>query len=677
MLNKTDTINKLLILLLLFGLIVPYTVQAQIDTASPWPKFHKDIRNTGMSDNIGTTVGKLKWRFKTGAAVISSPILDSNAIIYVGSDDNNVYAINSESGAIHWQYKTGGAVRSSGAIDINGMLYIGSNDGKIYAFDTAVIDPKDQTTWIPEWTYKFSAGSVGAISSPPTIDENGDIIFGSNDGYLYSIDNTPSLNWRQPIGTTWGCPAIDVTTTPNRVFIGSWDARFYPDSNFTTTSPELYPDDSTFYGYDAFYILNINDGSRVTYDYIMDNGTVIPGAPYVIPGFSCVPGGIQASPVLTSDGSVIISWLLTYGDWPDFCDDDFSDNPIWKIGSGISSGYTLPLGGNDTYSTPAMVADGTYFVTSGSQIYKILPDGGTYYSVATIGERSESSPAVDKQLNIFVGSNGGYFYSVCSDCPETPILWQYPGEGEDPLKITSTGGTETIASIISSPAIGDDERHSVYVGASDGYIYAFYDGLRISGTIQLVDTSVTPPVTSPLAGVTVYLTDLTDNNAQVRDTLSETDGFYEFPGVLQNHQYKITVEKVGYVFNPQEATTTIKTKDADNIDFDASGGKTISGTIAFANGTAVSGATVSIETDDGTVDETTTTNALGYYEFTGLSFNTYTITPSKSSTGFTPPYKEIVIESTTIDTYTEDFEATSGYQISGTVIDDINDQGIV
>ena len=646
--------------MLLFGFIWPLSVQAQLDTTLPWPKFHKDIRNTGHSSNFGTTVGKLKWEFKTGADVVSSPALD-NSTLYIGSDDNYVYAIDQKTGILQWKYLTNGAVRSSPAIDINGILYVGSNDGYLYAFDTRSINPLQP---VPDWKYKFSASSAAAITSPPTIDELGNIYFGSNDGFLYSITNngaSASLNWRQPIGTSWGCPAIDLDT--DRLFIGSWDFDYYYDN-------------ATFYGYDSFYILNKADGSRATYNRVLDNGTVISGYPYVEPGFNCIPGGIQASPVLTSDGSVIVSWLLTYDDWPDFCDDDFSENPVWKIPTGQSSGYFLPLSGVDTYSTPAMVTDNTYFVSSGPDIYKILPDGGTYYSVATIGERSECSPAVDGQLNIFVGSNGGYFYAISADSPETPILWQYPGEGEDPLKIVSVKGTEKFASIVSSPAIGNDNRHSVYVGASDGSVYAFYDGLAISGTVNLIDTVTS--TSSPLSGVTVYLTDNTDEDAEIRQLLTQTDGSYQFPGVVENHSYTVSVEKLGYIFNPESKTVTVKTNDIENVDFEAFAGKTISGNIAYGSGTGVSGVSVSLVSSDGSVSDATTTDANGDYEFTGLSFETYTITPSKTSTGFSPPYQQVVIAATDplSQNYIADFVATSGYQISGTVIDNVTDLGI-
>ena len=57
----------------------------------------------------------------------------ANGVVYVGSDDSNVYALNASTGAKLWSYATGSPVDSSPAV-ANGMVYVGSDDGKVYAF---------------------------------------------------------------------------------------------------------------------------------------------------------------------------------------------------------------------------------------------------------------------------------------------------------------------------------------------------------------------------------------------------------------------------------------------------------------------------------------------------------------------------------------------------------------
>ncbi len=63
---------------------------------------------------------------------MSSPVIDVNGVIYVGSRDKKFYAIN-PNGTMKWFAETGSAIESSAAIDKDGTIYIASTDGKLYA----------------------------------------------------------------------------------------------------------------------------------------------------------------------------------------------------------------------------------------------------------------------------------------------------------------------------------------------------------------------------------------------------------------------------------------------------------------------------------------------------------------------------------------------------------------
>ncbi|MCL4478192.1 MAG: PQQ-binding-like beta-propeller repeat protein [Deltaproteobacteria bacterium] len=61
----------------------------------PWPKFRGNIRNTGLSTvNTYIDTGMHKWSYPTGSFIYSSPAVGANGTIYVGSHDNNLYAIH-------------------------------------------------------------------------------------------------------------------------------------------------------------------------------------------------------------------------------------------------------------------------------------------------------------------------------------------------------------------------------------------------------------------------------------------------------------------------------------------------------------------------------------------------------------------------------------------------------
>lgn len=70
--------------------------------------------------------GTQKWHFPTGDRIDSSPAV-TNGVIYVGSDDHYLYAIDAATGTQKWSFPTGDRVHSSPVI-ANGFVYIGSQD---------------------------------------------------------------------------------------------------------------------------------------------------------------------------------------------------------------------------------------------------------------------------------------------------------------------------------------------------------------------------------------------------------------------------------------------------------------------------------------------------------------------------------------------------------------------
>ena len=69
--------------------------------------------------------GSLKWKFETGGSVDSSPAIGSDGTIYVGSRGGYLNAINPD-GSLKWEFKTGGRIDSSPAIGSDGTIYVGS-----------------------------------------------------------------------------------------------------------------------------------------------------------------------------------------------------------------------------------------------------------------------------------------------------------------------------------------------------------------------------------------------------------------------------------------------------------------------------------------------------------------------------------------------------------------------
>jgi outer membrane protein assembly factor BamB len=121
---------------------------------------------------LNATTGVKLWSFLTGDKVFSSPAV-ANGVVYVGSNDQNVYALNAATGAELWSYTTGYDVVSSPVV-ANGVVYIGSEDDSVYALSAA--------TGAKLWSHHTG----NQVFSSPTV-ANGVVYVGSGDGNMYAL----------------------------------------------------------------------------------------------------------------------------------------------------------------------------------------------------------------------------------------------------------------------------------------------------------------------------------------------------------------------------------------------------------------------------------------------------------------------------------------------------------
>ncbi len=68
---------------------------------------------------------------KRGGEAFSSPAV-AGGLVYFGSNDTYLYALDAGSGALKWKFQTGNYVTSSPAVS-DGVIYFGSCDYYIYA----------------------------------------------------------------------------------------------------------------------------------------------------------------------------------------------------------------------------------------------------------------------------------------------------------------------------------------------------------------------------------------------------------------------------------------------------------------------------------------------------------------------------------------------------------------
>ncbi len=154
--------------------------------------------------------GKVVWRFKAKRAVSSSPI-EHDGLVFFGSLDWQVYALDITRGWKVWEFRTGKPVVSSPAYG-DDKIFIGSVDGNLYAIDAS--SGKER------WHFE----TEGQVTSSPAY-ENGVVYFGGVDGKVYSLEaKTGQLRWSyETKGPVPSSPAVH----DGVVYIGSMDHCVY------------------------------------------------------------------------------------------------------------------------------------------------------------------------------------------------------------------------------------------------------------------------------------------------------------------------------------------------------------------------------------------------------------------------------------------------------------------
>ena len=154
---------------------------------------------------INAGEGTVRWKFKAGSYIDSIPVVANN-VVYFGSNDGNLYALDASNGKKLWEFKTQYAIRSSVAV-ADGRVYFGADDYFVYALDAA----SGKAIW------RFETGND--IESSPVV-ANGIVYIGSQDDHFYALDaRTGRLRLQYPAG---GVGAFSPVEMDGKVYIASY-----------------------------------------------------------------------------------------------------------------------------------------------------------------------------------------------------------------------------------------------------------------------------------------------------------------------------------------------------------------------------------------------------------------------------------------------------------------------
>ena len=182
--------------------------------------------------------GKVIWKYKTGGKITSTPLIANGKVLFL-SFDGFFYALDREKGTLIWKFKTGGEAifnvkdyyngtfkpdfwdfYLSSAIEKDGVVFFGSSDTNVYALDIK--------TGKKVWDFKTGAG----VHSSPAISKNS-LVIGSWDGKVYSLDvSTGKELWSYQTEKDmeqyiWLGIQASPSIQNNTVYIGSRDAKMY------------------------------------------------------------------------------------------------------------------------------------------------------------------------------------------------------------------------------------------------------------------------------------------------------------------------------------------------------------------------------------------------------------------------------------------------------------------
>jgi len=447
------------------GLVSNRNVVFQVVTpvpAEPGWMFRADERHSGKyPDGSKIPNNLLNWSFETGGPVRSSPVV-VNGIVYFGSNDGKVYALNAVNGTEKWSFSTGGEVRSTPAV-VNNRVFFGSSEGTVYALNAA--------TGSPLW----NVTTGDPVRSSPLVIDNV-VYIGSDDGKLYALNaTTGSTRWSyQTGGPVLSSPAFNMTYL-DWIFVGSDDGYLYvfnaENGNVISTSypstggavrssPSVRRDMSQYCGSDDGWIWETmgTEGMRPAFFL----GSPIQSSPAV---FS-VPDPVFPDRLVVGcdDGNISMFRLYPpFGPLP---------VPIWKY----------PTGG-PVRSSPA-VAHNTIFIGSNDgSVHAINASTGLGVWTFATGGPVASSPAVANGM-VFVGSDDGTLYAIGNDTQEFPA----------PIVISITpdsGVADTVVPITTLAGLHFQEHARVNLTRTGGptvtmtNVVVHPDGTSISGDLNL------------------------------------------------------------------------------------------------------------------------------------------------------------------------------------------------
>ena len=348
---------------------------APVSHGPDWPMFRGNPALTGVTSATLPPTLKLKWTFKTGGPVGSSPAIVGDRV-FIGSASSNVFALNLADGHLVWTFTASGPVKASPLV-LDGRVYVGDVNTNFYALEA--------TTGQKVWSFGLE-DKVESSANWVTTPRGKTILVGGYDYKLYSLD---ALSGR----TNW----------------------IFETGNFINGSPAIGNGMTAFGGCDAIiHVVDVVSGKKLKEieagAYIAASGALVDGHLYV---------GHYDNEVLNVDltaGSVV--WRYHDRNFPYFSSPAVTTNRVIFGGRDRRMHCVDRASGKENWifstqgkvdSSPVVAGDQVIVGSDDGRVYLVGLEEGKEHWHYEIGQPVRSSAAVVTGYAL-IGSEDGSVY---------------------------------------------------------------------------------------------------------------------------------------------------------------------------------------------------------------------------------------------------------------------------
>jgi len=330
-------------------------------------------QSSGISDQSFTAT--LLWNYTTGGTVSSPTIVDGT--VYVGSSDQNYYALNATNGAKLWNSFVGSNYDSGSSPAVaNGLIYIGTYFA-VFALNA--------TTGVQLWNNMPFHDVPVAFSSPVVV--GGVVYVGTTLPYstpaVFAFDAATGIELWSTFPASIGSVSSSPAVVNGVVYVGTEGGIVDVSLSSLSTSFGVY----TFNAKSGAQIWNYSTGYSV-----------------------------EASPVVVGGAVYFVSYDGNF-----YALEAANGEKIWNYTTGIPKSNLVNVD-----SSPAVINGTVYVGSDDGNVYALnATNGSKLWSYAT-GKGTLSTPVVVNGV-VYVGSSDNNLYAL--NATNGVKLWNYTLRG--------------------------------------------------------------------------------------------------------------------------------------------------------------------------------------------------------------------------------------------------------